>query len=219
MRRLPLDARMSTLTRRALVGTLTLYGIACLTAPERFRIPDALNLAVHETGHLVFLPLGEFMHFLGGTLFQLIFPLLFVAHFFRRGDPFAAYVLCWWFAQSLWNVSVYVADARAQLLPLVGGGEHDWEYILGTLGLLHLDQRISRTFHFAGVLVFAWAMVMAWFEAAAVRAPRKSGDAGMSRAMRTADPGWHPVAVQLSTPAPAREAAPVSPAPTAGSEG
>jgi hypothetical protein len=164
MKPLALPPAVETVARRALVAALVLYGIACLRAPEVFRIPDAINLAIHETGHLVFLPFGEFMHFLGGTLFQLLFPLLFVAHFARRGDRFAAYVICWWVAQNLWNVSVYVADARAQLLPLVGGGEHDWAYILGTLELLHLDRRISRTFHFAGVLLFAWAMVMAWLE-------------------------------------------------------
>jgi hypothetical protein len=162
------------LAGRALVAALTLYGIVCLRDPATFRIPDALNLAVHETGHLVFLPFGEFMHFLGGTLFQLTFPLLFVVHFARRGDRFAACLVCWWVAQSFWNVSVYVADARAQLLPLVGGGEHDWEYILGTLGLLEYDQRIARTFHVAGVLIFVWAMWMAWTEAGQRRDPAAS---------------------------------------------
>jgi len=39
-------------------------------------------------------------------------------------------VALWWVAQNLWNISVYVKDARAEELPLVGGGEHDWNYLL-----------------------------------------------------------------------------------------
>jgi hypothetical protein len=158
------DVTANPLLRRVLIGVLTVYGAICLSTPGVFRLPDAINLAIHETGHLIFLPFGEFMHFLGGTLFQIAFPLLFVAHFARRGDRFAAFVCCWWVAQSLWNVSVYMADARAQMLPLVGGGEHDWEYLLGTLNLLEHDLLLSRTVSVAGILIFAWAMLQAWFE-------------------------------------------------------
>jgi hypothetical protein len=155
------DLAANPLLRRVLVGALTLYGFICLSDPGAFRLPDAVNLAIHETGHTVFLPFGDFMHFLGGTLFQIAFPLLFVAHFARRGDRYAACVCCWWVAQSLWNVSVYMADARAQVLPLVGGGEHDWEYLLGTLNLLEHDILLSRTVFVVGILLFGWAMLQA----------------------------------------------------------
>lgn len=157
--------RRRLLLRRGLVAGLVAYGVACLRAPERCRFLDALNLGIHETGHLVFTPFGEGMHFLGGTLLQVAFPLLFVAHFARRGDRFAAYVVCWWVAQNLWNVSVYVADARAQLLPLVGGGEHDWTYLLGRAGWLQHDVVLGRLVLLAGTLLFAWAMFQAWHHA------------------------------------------------------
>jgi hypothetical protein len=158
--------RRRLLLRRGLVLGLAAYGVVCLRAPERFRFLDALNLGIHETGHLVFTPFGEGMHFLGGTLLQVGFPLLFVVHFLRRGDRFAAYVVCWWVAQNLWNVSVYVADARAQLLPLVGGGEHDWNYLLGRAGWLRHDLLLARLVHLGGTLLFAWAMFQAWHHAA-----------------------------------------------------
>jgi hypothetical protein len=148
--------------RRALVLGLTAYGVVCLRSPETFTLVDAVNLGIHETGHLVFAPLGELMHFLGGTLLQLCFPLLFVGHFLRLGDRFAAHIVLWWVAQNLWNVSVYVADARAMQLPLVGGGEHDWAYLLGRAGWLPHDQLLSALIHLAGVVVFAWAMLQAW---------------------------------------------------------
>ena len=64
----------------------------------------------------MFSPFGEFMQFLGGTLFQLIMPAAFVGYFLRR-DRHAASVALWWIAQNLWNISVYIRDARAQELP------------------------------------------------------------------------------------------------------
>lgn len=119
-------------------------------------------LAIHETGHLVFAPFGEFLGFLGGTLFQLLFPLLFYGYFLRQQDRFAASVLLWWVAQNLWNISVYMADARAQGLPLVGGGEHDWAYLLGRMGLLEYDQTLANAVQLAGALLFFWAMLRAF---------------------------------------------------------
>ncbi|MFN2564562.1 MAG: hypothetical protein ABR499_06060 [Gemmatimonadaceae bacterium] len=148
--------------RLLLTGALALYGIPCLLRPESGRILDAVDLAIHETGHLVFAPLGEFMGFLGGTLFQLALPAAFVVYFWRRADRHAATVALWWVAQNCWNVSVYVRDARAQALPLVGGGEHDWAYLLGRLGWLHHDQAMGLDIHLIGAAIYAYAIVAGW---------------------------------------------------------
>jgi hypothetical protein len=137
---------------------LAIYGVSCLLHPERLGLLDAVDLPIHETGHLVFSPLGEFLQFLGGTLLQLAFPLAFVGYFLHRRDRYAAHVVLFWVAQNLWNISVYLADARARRLPLVGGGEHDWAYLLGRLGLLQQDQLLSDLVHGAGVVLFAWAV-------------------------------------------------------------
>jgi len=117
------------------------------------RILDSVDLAIHETGHIVFGAFGEVIQFAGGTLFQLIVPATFVWYFARRRDRHAATVPLWWLAQNLWNISVYVRDARAQELPLVGGGEHDWAYLLGRFGLLAHDQGIGNGVHAAGTIV------------------------------------------------------------------
>ena len=58
----------------------------------------------------------------------------------------------------MWNVSVYVKDARALELPLVGGGEHDWAYLLGELNLLPRDQAIGHAIWLAGVVVYLIAI-------------------------------------------------------------
>jgi len=154
--------------RLVLTGALALYGVPCLLRPESGRILDAVDLAIHETGHLVFAPFGELLSFLGGTIFQLALPAAFVVYFWQRADRHAATVALWWVAQNCWNVSVYVRDARAQALPLVGGGEHDWAYLLGRLGWLAHDRALATDIHLVGVAIYVYAVVagchFAWRE-------------------------------------------------------
>jgi hypothetical protein len=145
--------------RLLLTGALAIYGIPCVLRPESGGFLDAVDLAIHETGHLVFAPFGEFLGFLGGTLFQLALPAAFVVYFWQRADRHAASVALWWVAQNFWNVSVYVGDARAQALPLVGGGEHDWAYLLGRVGWLQYDQAIALDVRLVGVAVYVYAIV------------------------------------------------------------
>lgn len=145
--------------RAALTAFLALYGIVLLRDPSSGMILNSLDLAIHETGHIVFTPFGQTMHFLGGTLFQLIVPGVFVVEFIRREDPHAASVCLWWVAQNCWNISVYAADARAQDLPLVGGGEHDWAYLLSRAGWMAQDTQIARAIHLLGVLLFLASIV------------------------------------------------------------
>ena len=127
--------------RLALTAVLALYGFRLLLHPEAGSLMDSVDLPIHETGHLVFAPFGEFLQFLGGTLFQLIMPSAFVVYFARRRDPHAASVALWWVAQNFWNISVYVADARSEILPLVGGGEHDWAFLLAQTRLAEVRPR------------------------------------------------------------------------------
>src|SRR5438034_8875264 len=93
---------------------------------------------------------------------QLLMPSLVVWYFTRRGDRHAATVALWWVAQNLWNISVYVKDARAEELPLVGGGEHDWNYLLGEAGLLEQDQLVGDAVRLAGALLSLWACLRGW---------------------------------------------------------
>jgi len=155
-------AKKQRRTRLVITGVLAAYGIPCLLRPESGRILDAVDLAIHETGHLLFAPFGELLSFLGGTIFQLAFPVAFVVYFWQRADRHAATVALWWVAQNCWNVSVYVRDARAQALPLVGGGEHDWGYILGRLGWLAHDQALATDIHVAGAAIYVYSIVAGW---------------------------------------------------------
>ena len=156
---------MAVIARRALTIALLVWGLYDLSHPGRFTLLDGVDLAVHETGHLVFGPLGEFIGFAGGTIMQLLMPAVFAVSFWRRGDQHAACVALWWVAQSCGNVATYVADARAQDLPLVGGGEHDWTYRLGVTGMLTHDVQIARLIRIFAVLLMigasAWGILRA----------------------------------------------------------
>lgn len=145
--------------RLGLAAALGLYGLFYILTPSHYGLLDHLDLAIHETGHLVFSPFGEFFTALGGTLLQLLLPAAFVWYFRRRGDRFAAGVALWWVAQNCLNIAVYVQDAQDQELPLVGGGEHDWAYLLGELGWLAHDQLVGQLVRVGGILLFLAAMV------------------------------------------------------------
>jgi hypothetical protein len=148
--------------RLGLTVVLAIYGWILLRSPDAYTWLDSLDLAIHETGHLVFAFGGERLMLLGGTLLQLLVPMAFAAALWRQGDRHGATVPLWWLAQSCWNVSVYVKDARAQELPLAGSGEHDWAILLGELGLLHRDQAIGGAVFLVGVLIYATAVLAGW---------------------------------------------------------
>jgi hypothetical protein len=153
-----LSTRLTPNARIALTLFLAIYGFFILRDPSQFRLLDNIDLAIHEAGHVFFGPFGEFLGFLGGTLLQLIVPVTFFGYFLHRRNQYAASVLLWWVGQNLWNISVYVKDARSQLLPLVGGGEHDWAYLLSRLGALQSDQGIGQTVLAIGIVCFVMSI-------------------------------------------------------------
>ena len=167
--------------RTALTVVLAIYGWLCLRTPGTYRWLDSLDLAIHETGHLVFAFGGEFLTLLGGTLFQLLVPAVFVAALWRQGDRHGATVPLWWMGQNCWNISIYVKDARTQELPLVGGGEHDWALLLGELGWLSRDQTIGGMVFLAGVALYLAAIVLGW------RALTSGGPSGDEEPLEEAD--------------------------------
>jgi hypothetical protein len=118
-----------------------------------------VNLPFHEAGHIFFGLFGEFIAALGGSLGQLLMPLICLFSFLiRMRDPFAASVAFWWFGESLMDMAPYINDARDLNLILLGGntgkdspGIHDWEYILGTLNLLPYEHFLARVVNGLGM--------------------------------------------------------------------
>jgi hypothetical protein len=110
-----------------------------------------VNLVFHEAGHVIFMAFGNFMMVLGGTLGQLLMPLIIMtALIVKNRDNFGGSIGLWWFGQSLMDCAPYINDARDLQLMLLGGGTgadrpgmHDWENILTSLGLLQHERRIA----------------------------------------------------------------------------
>jgi hypothetical protein len=72
---------------------------------------DNANLALHEAGHPL---VGIFSYRLmvyGGTLFQLLFPALFMCHFHRQGQRTGWIAALMWLGESLMNVAHYMTRA------------------------------------------------------------------------------------------------------------
>ena len=104
-------------------------------------------------------------------------PAAFIVALWRRGDRHGATVPLWSLGQNCWNVSVYIRDARAQELPLVGGGEHDWAMLLGQAGWLEHDQGIGRAVWLVGVVLYGASVLLGW---RFLSSGRRSAGAGTS---------------------------------------
>jgi hypothetical protein len=136
------------------------YGFARFGNPEYWDLLDDVNLAIHEAGHVLFQPFGDPLVVLGGSLFQVMVPLAFVGYFLARREPYSASIVAAWVGASLANVARYIADARAQELPLLGGENviHDWWYLLIEWDLLPQDLAIARLVRLVGALAFVVAV-------------------------------------------------------------
>ena len=124
---------------------------------------SALDFGIHELGHVVFTPLGEFMTILGGSFWQLAAPIISAVMFLRQRDYFAISVCSMWLGISLYRMALYMEDARTMSLPLVsvGGGDayHDWNYLFRTFHMLQWDFRIGYITRGAGGFLLLFAVV------------------------------------------------------------
>lgn len=138
---------------------ILIFMVPYFTKQNHYGILDYADLAIHEAGHNIFFVLfGEFIRVFGGTLSQLIIPLVFAIYFFlMRKDLFAGMITMLWFFQSMINVSVYMRDARFMILPLFGDPEmHDWNYLFGKMKLLHQSVEIAdwvKSIALPGILI------------------------------------------------------------------
>jgi hypothetical protein len=131
-----------------------LYGVVCAVNPKAYRFLDRVDLVFHEAGHLILGLFGEFIGILGGSLMQVLIPAIVTGYLILYNQRWSGMVTLFWVGQSLFNVSVYVKDARAQALPLLGGEDviHDWNWLLGRLHMLRWDQTLGNLVYFLGVL-------------------------------------------------------------------
>ena len=131
----------------------SLYFLWCAWSLE-WHFIDGANLLIHEAGHVVFRPFGELLMIAGGSLFQVIVPLVFVGYFVWNKKYFSAAVVLFWVGESILYVAIYAGDSMALQLPLVGGEDaiHDWNFLLGHFGMLKQTAKIAGLIRLLGTL-------------------------------------------------------------------
>ncbi|MDO9272635.1 MAG: hypothetical protein Q7T94_06425 [Rugosibacter sp.] len=158
--------------RAAVLFGLAVWGVFLMTRDvsdgEVFQsFMHNILLPIHEAGHVLFMPFGEFLTIVGGSLFQVLLPLAIGMAFLRKNrDPFGAAVCLWWAGMSFIDLAPYIYDALQPQLMLLGGhtgedGPHDWIYLFDTLGGLSHAQAWGRFVRMVGALLallaLAWA--------------------------------------------------------------
>ena len=163
-----LEEPWETFPRIALYVWIAFYLFFLYEQSRNGMLPGLMNgvfVPIHEGGHLLFRIGGEFIMVAGGTFLQLFAPFALALYFAFRRQPQGVAFCGFFFFQQFLPISTYMADARAQDLPLLTVGDseyviHDWNYLFSKLGLLNHDTQIARLVRTIGWLgmfgVCAW---------------------------------------------------------------
>ncbi len=159
------DEEWRGISRGALAAWVIFYTLFLLYAAfnqNGFLFLDYVNLTIHEAGHFFFSWFGYTTMILGGTLGELLVPLLLAAYFWWQRHTTGLAFCGFWFFENFLYIGTYMADARAQALPLVGTGEHDWEILFARWNLLMRDTAIggaTRTIGWIGMLATVGCLI------------------------------------------------------------
>ena len=149
------------------------------TGPLRFI--HGIDLVIHEAGHTFAFFLPRFLYVLAGSALQIILPAVCAWTFLTQRQIGSFAVALFWTGESVTDVAIYVADAKKRALPLLGGDPtgHDWNYLLGQLGLLNWATWLGRLTFGLGIVIIIISLSIlasetyrAWQRAAQTANPR-----------------------------------------------
>lgn len=115
-----------------------------------------INLGVHEAAHFATFFLPRIVISSAGSIAEIIFALLLLLAAIKGKSYFAAVFTGLWVMFSFISASIYMSDARAQAIPLIGPGEnlsHDWHYVFSQLGWLSADTLIGGGMRTTGIII------------------------------------------------------------------
>lgn len=111
-------------------------------------------LPLHEAGHVIFYFFGRTLMFLGGSFWQIMFPLLWFVIALRQKSRVAPFPL-FWVGENMMDVSLYMRDAPLRQLPLLGGHKvgHDWYNLFSAWNMLGDAATVADIFYYTGAVV------------------------------------------------------------------
>ncbi|MBI3494474.1 hypothetical protein HY004_00625 [Candidatus Saccharibacteria bacterium] len=115
-----------------------------------------IEFGVHEASHLAFAFFPSIITAAAGSIGEVMFTLLVIIAALKGRTYFALIFGCIWFMLAANSAGMYMADARSQLIPLVGFSNqprHDWNYVFGQLGWLNADAFIGGALRGLGDIV------------------------------------------------------------------
>ena len=145
---------------------MSVYFLWIAYAPMHGSFLDLVDLPIHEFGHILFSPFGQFVSVAGGSLFQVIMPAIFVGYFLWNEKYYSASIVLFWVGQSILNVFVYAQDAVVMQIVLLGGltgsegSFHDWNYLLTQTGLINSTKTVAGLIRFSGTILITAACVL-----------------------------------------------------------
>jgi hypothetical protein len=161
--------------RWAFWGWLSFYLLLignALFGGHLFQWFDLVFIPIHEGGHLLFRFFGEWIAVAGGTFLQLFVPVALATFFAFQRQVLGTTFCTFFFFEQFLPIAIYMADARAQELPLLTVGDsddviHDWFYLFSHAGVLDHDIQIAGVFRTLG-----WIGMLAtitWFSYRSLR--------------------------------------------------
>ena len=140
--------------------------------PFLIMVPQSFDFMLHEMAHIIFGFLPAVLTAAAGSFSEIMLGTLLVGLAFRQKSYFTVMVCSLWFMLACQSAGSYMADARAQSLPLVSLGGvvagsdqavHDWNFIFGRLHLLPADKFIGGSVRAVGIIVgLAGLLFAAW---------------------------------------------------------
>lgn len=127
----------------------------------------------HELGHFIFGRYGTFACVAGGTILELLVPLVFIIYFFFTARFFSAALSVSWLGETVIFVAVYMATAISQegeyYMPGEGmvsadsypGLVTDWNYLFNQLGVLRYAPEIAAATYRLGFVIVLLGIALA----------------------------------------------------------
>jgi len=123
------EQRLRLLVGWVALAWCALYGWFCVVQGRDVPVLWFIQLAVHEAGHRVFIPFGNYTMLLMGSGSEILAPLLIGVGClaWRTRRNLIAAGMCWAVAAGACiHTAAYMADAPRGEMTLIGGDESDW---------------------------------------------------------------------------------------------